>query len=236
VLRAALYGLRQQTCLALIKEREQQLSAQYRFVFRGRPDLWLPCRLPHIATLHTWNSGSRSHPRRLPRTKQWILYFYDHAALMSRAAADVSLDQVPGAAAIETCRSLEERKVEYCNMCLLVRAGSTFMNVTTYYAYFPAPNHFNTFMDVARSCQLMSESRRPCFGAEGPNETAAHFTRLAVNETCPVNLVYAFEAVGWLAQRCKRAYIPTPGDPLLPRWFVDEFVPRTSMRQSHQMP
>jgi len=95
VLRAALYGLRQQTCLALIKEREQQLSAQYRFVFRGRPDLWLPCRLPHIATLHTWNGGSRSHPRRLPRTKQWIMYFYDHAALMSRAATDVSLDQVP---------------------------------------------------------------------------------------------------------------------------------------------
>jgi len=81
------------------------------------------------------------------------------------------------------------------------------MNVTTYYAYFPAPKHFNTFMDVARACQLISaksstatswheRALRPCFGAEGPNETAAHFTRLAVNETCPVNLVYAFEAVG----------------------------------------
>jgi len=222
------YALRQQTCLSVIRQHERRVerargaalgpSSRYRFVFRGRPDLWLPCRLPSIGSVFKWGRGRL----KLPATREWALYFYDFATLMTREAADTALKQVPDAAHIAGCRSYEERRVEYCNMCFMQRHNAS----SAFYASFspsPAANasaNFNTVMDVARSCQLLSQSRTPCTGSDGPDAAVPHSTRLTINETCPIQPAFLYMAVKWLRYKCQLSPSPLP----LPAVFVDEYV------------
>ena len=118
---ASALSVRWSACLQLIVMAEKNRSATYTWVVRTRPDIAIrpPCHLSAAS---------------LRRDTVW--YAWDYVAAMPRAAAAVSLSQVPlarrlnasvcfehVAASKRSMNHLSEQRVEYCNPCLLQLHG-----------------------------------------------------------------------------------------------------------------
>ena len=123
-------ALRYRTCLGLIALAEAKRGGErYTWVVRSRPDVGLPCALP----LSVLRSAS---------ARNAVIFQDDYIALMPRAAADVSLRQVPLARQLNasecfgaTLRALPDELtrdeggrtywhvMERCNPCMTSLAG-----------------------------------------------------------------------------------------------------------------
>ena len=87
--------VRWRACYALIEEGEARRVARapvatgrYAFVVRARPDLWMPCVLPPLAS---WRVALASGGRAGPLSRRWVAFGWDFLALMPRAAAAEAL-------------------------------------------------------------------------------------------------------------------------------------------------
>jgi hypothetical protein len=103
-------ALRHRVCLELIEHTERQRRFKYDWVVRSRPDVAVPCALPHSAVLK----------------HEMVRYFMDFIVFMPRGAADTVLREVPLARQwnVSECYSYrDENAMGACNAALASRAG-----------------------------------------------------------------------------------------------------------------
>lgn len=87
--------VRWRACYTLIEEGEAHraratvpAAGRYAFVVRARPDLWMPCALPPLAS---WRVTSTNGGSAAPSSRRWVTFGWDFLALMPRAVAAEAL-------------------------------------------------------------------------------------------------------------------------------------------------
>lgn len=130
-------ALRFRACLGAIELAERRRAGlQYTWVVRSRPDVKIPCALPFAALTYTSARGA-------------VAFADDYLAIMPRAAAEVSLRQVPlarelnaSACFFDIMHALPERvardeddfvywhTMERCNPCIAELAGWAYAAAT----------------------------------------------------------------------------------------------------------
>ena len=108
-------ALKWRVCLGMIKDAEALRRRPYEYMLRARPDWASSClhSVAHFPVLPVDNQAT------------WSLYWYDHAVLMPRSAAEVSLRQMPLAANVSRCPSRHTTEggamflLQDCNRCIM---------------------------------------------------------------------------------------------------------------------
>lgn len=162
-------ALRWRVCLDLIETHELSRGRPYRWVVRTRPDVVVSCAfrapLTEFRRLLTGRNKLMTSPR-------WVAYAWDFLAYLTRAAAQISLNELLLARNCSACGINITNA--YCNACIMRQHDFLVTVITDNWGG----------VDIARHCQMLTDERG---GFRCPWRRIGKGPRIAANLTgqCP---------------------------------------------------